>query len=472
MSADRHTGAVSGMAMQGPAKGNAGERLWLLRPTVGEMRTRMASLLTRRSPVLSMADQVLASGGNFATSVLIARILGLEAFGWYALIWIAILFAMALQLGAVVSPMMSIGNKLTERQARRYLSVVVLHEAAFCLATMAFIALVCAVLIAPGAGLSAGTVALAAAAGGAYVAQDFARRLMFTRGRPHLALLIDIVHQGLRNGALLILLIFGTRLGLDADLGTDLDTGLDTILAILGAAALVSVLLAVPFAGPFHFRRHAIGSVTARQWRSGRWLSASGLLMWLATNSSLIVTGAVLGPVAVAGLRTAMTVVGALNVLREGLENILPQLTARRYASGGEAALKRTVVLVSIAVFGVGAMLSAVLMMYGEAALRVIYGAEFAAYGYVLSWLSLTFPLALLNLTMGCAFRALERTSMLFAGVGTAAAVSLVAIYPAVALFGVPGAVAVIVLAELAITLVFLVKIRGALFVARPGPAA
>eukprot|EP01042_Synura_sphagnicola_P026716 gene26716-34511_t len=72
------------------------------------MRSRLLAL---RGPALSFGDQALSSACNFLTTILLARALGREAFGLYTMVWLALFFAMSLQLGLIVSPMMSIGTK-------------------------------------------------------------------------------------------------------------------------------------------------------------------------------------------------------------------------------------------------------------------------------------------------------------------------------------------------------------------------
>ena len=75
---------------------------------------RVSRLAPRFRPVLNrdhltvlvpLGDQILVSASNFATTALVARCLGLEAFGLYATVWIAISLTFTVQLGLIVSPM-------------------------------------------------------------------------------------------------------------------------------------------------------------------------------------------------------------------------------------------------------------------------------------------------------------------------------------------------------------------------------
>ena len=59
----------------------------------------------------ALLDQLLVSGTNFLTIVLIARYAGVEEFGLFAIFWIFIQFSITLQMSLIVYPMMSIGPK-------------------------------------------------------------------------------------------------------------------------------------------------------------------------------------------------------------------------------------------------------------------------------------------------------------------------------------------------------------------------
>ena len=125
-----------------------------------------------RRPAMSFGDQAFCSICNFLTTVLLARMLGLEGFGLYAMIWLPIYLAMSLQLGLIVSPMMSIGGKLSKGEAESYFGTVLLHELAFLAVSAVAIGGVAAALSLSDPRFS-GTVLPAAAMAAAYLAPGF-----------------------------------------------------------------------------------------------------------------------------------------------------------------------------------------------------------------------------------------------------------------------------------------------------------
>jgi O-antigen/teichoic acid export membrane protein len=399
-----------------------------------------------RAPIVTLADQVLVSGCNFVGTALIARGLGLESFGWYTLIWIAVLFASSLQLGMIVSPMMSIGAKQHDRDADRYFGVVVIHEMIFsCLAAVAIYIVV--IWMALPSGTPAIVPLAAGAAGGAYLAQDFTRRCLFARLCAHAVFITDAVNQL-------------TKLALIAWIWRGRALDIETTFWVLAASAAVSVATGSLFSGTLHFDKKQFWPITKRQWRSARWLTGTAIMQWATSNSPFVITGSLLGPAAVGALRAATTILGVINISREAIENILPQRAGRALATGGPPALRSLLIATALLSMGFGVLVVLALSVFGGNVLKLVYGPGFAQYGFVVGLLSLAFPLWLLNLTLICGFRALERTMPVFAAASAATALNLLLMYPAVLVFGVSGAIGVMVASDFLVAMILLYRIQ------------
>ena len=74
-------------------------------------RLRLSALFARlsrgRGPI-ALADQMMVSAANFAGGIVLVRGLGLEEFGKYSIAYSLLLFANALQMSFVASPMLNI----------------------------------------------------------------------------------------------------------------------------------------------------------------------------------------------------------------------------------------------------------------------------------------------------------------------------------------------------------------------------
>jgi O-antigen/teichoic acid export membrane protein len=399
-----------------------------------------------RASVVTLADQVLVSGCNFVGTALIARGLGVETFGWYTLIWIAVLFAGSLQLGMIVSPMMSIGAKQHDQNADRYFGVLVVHEIIFCALSAIAISVVVLWLALPSATpamvpLAAGT------AGGTYLAQDFTRRLLFARLHAHAVFVMDAVNQF-------------TKLLLIAWIWRSEAADIASTLWILAASAAASVLTGSLFVGTVQFDKRQFWPITQRQWRSARWLTGTALMQWASSNAPFVIMGSLLGPMAVGALRAATAILGVINISREAIENILPQRAGRALAAEGLPGLRSVLLTTALLSIGFGTLVVLALSIFGGTVLTLIYGPGFAQYGFVVALLSLAVPLWLLNLTLICGFRALERTMPVFAAALAATTFNLSLMYPAVQVFGVSGAIGVMVASDFLVTVILLYRIQ------------
>lgn len=403
---------------------------------------RTKALMSRvRAPALSFGDQAFASICNFLTTVLLGRSLGLEAFGLYAMLWLPVYLAMSLQLGLIVSPMMSIGTKESGRTADSYFTVMLVHQFVYVVAVTAAISGILVVMTETTPQLDGIGLPMAAAAG-SYLCQDFMRRYLFARRRPGSVFVIDIVNQALKVGALALLW------------HTGLMSIHNALWAVAGAATL-STFCGLFRLGPLCWDWSDFRETTARQWRSARWLVLTATGQWAVGYSGVLVTASLFGPRIVGALRATQSLLAMGNMVREALENIVPPLVGKAMAESGLAGLKRMLVLVLLGSAAIGGAGLLVLALFGPWLLHLLYGSEMLEFDWLIVWYSLIFPIALLNVALYCAYRAMERTRSIFVATLASAGFNILAIYPAGVMFGVAGVIAVSVTAEL-ITLVVL----------------
>jgi len=364
--------------------------------------------------------------------------------------WLPLHFAMSLQLGLIVSPMMSIAEKRDRAEVDAYYSVVGIHQLIY--VPVAAAAIFGALTFVTASSSPLHDIALpAAVAGACYLSQDFLRRCLFARRRPLALLLFDIIN-------------FGLRLGILAALWHEDLISTGSALWVLAAAAAASAMCGLGIAGPFRWKPDTFWAVTRRQWRSARWLVLTEAVQWMLGNSGLVVTAGLFGPRILGALRVAQSLLSVMNVAREALENIMPPLAAKALAESGPPGLRHVLsralfvaVLISIAaVSGLG--------LFGPWLLHRLYGPEILEFSWVILWSSLSFPTALMTVVLSCAFRTLEQTRSIFLAVLAGAGFNLVAVFPAAAVFDVAGLIAVTLLSQLIV-----LAVLAALVIRIPG---
>lgn len=387
------------------------------------------TLLTRYSRVnWALADQSMVSGANFVTTIVLARYLGIEEFGRFALVWMAVLFVNSLQHAMVNMAMMSIGPKQAEAGLPAYYGAVFAQQAVFAVLSFVLLglgALACDALF-PAWGLSGLALPLAFA-GFAFQMQDFLRRYFFTRGRPGAAMATDAVSYLGQLVLLLVLFLF-------------VEFHSAGVLWIVGgtsgaAAALALFAIERPVWSAVVFRE-----VLARHWRFSRWLTASALMRWMSGNFFIIAAAAVLGSPAAGALKAAQNIVGGLHVLFFGLENVIPIRAAEIH---GENRPDRFVAYILKSGLGLGMATLAVclvLAVLSEPILRLAYGEVYADAAWVLRWLCVAYVVTSLSLTLRHGLQALERTAYLFASNAVATVATLITVFPLIELFGIVGA--------------------------------
>ena len=68
-------------------------------------------IISRTSNYLVFMDQGLVSGVNFLMTLLLARFMGLENFGLFALGWMLVLFFSSVQIAFIISPLFTLYPK-------------------------------------------------------------------------------------------------------------------------------------------------------------------------------------------------------------------------------------------------------------------------------------------------------------------------------------------------------------------------
>lgn len=392
----------------------------------------------------ALTDQAMVSGVNFFTSILLARFLGLSAFGVFTLAWMVVLFVNSIQFALVSSPMMTIGPKQADDEQPAYYGAVLVQQFIFSLSSSVLLlaGIAASALLFPEWGIEPLIWPLATVSW-TFQMQDFMRRYFFTRGRYPIAFINDSI----------------SYLGQLALLAWLTHTATLTSASVLWAMALTSFLAMVH--GALHFSRiqivSAICSATIhRHWHFSKWLTASALLQWLSGNLFNVAAGSVLGAAAVGALRAVQNIVSINHILFQGLENIVPSQASRHFSSGGAPALSRYLITVTVsAAVPVFAILGLALAS-PKFWLNLVYGAEYVAFGFVMKWYAGVYVFMLFALPLRCGLRAIENTRPIFRAYLFMSVFSTFCAIPAAKYLGLQGVVAGIM-----ITYIILVLITG-----------
>jgi O-antigen/teichoic acid export membrane protein len=384
--------------------------------------------LRHREVNWAIADQALVSGINFTVTLLLARVLGLEEFGWFAVVWMIILSIKRLQYALILAPVQSIGAKYDARGNHAYFTSVLVQQAGFAVVTASLV-LLCAWMASftfPSWGRHQLALPMAAAAFTDQM-QEHLRRWFFSHARERAAFLIDVVSYA---GRLLVILWWVT-------LSEALQ--LREVLWAIAVAGGVSGLCGLVLQDRWEWDVQAVRDITARHWGFAKWLVASALVESAAQYVMTLVAGAVLGVTAVGAIRATQNVLAPIYVMNLALNNVVPAQASRVYEANGRSGMTKYLTKVAFSAGGAALLIAFVACAAPEVWLRLLYGTKYTTFSNLVYWQAGMFVSATLILPVSAALRALENTRPMFISKGVQAAFALATCYWLASGFGLTG---------------------------------
>lgn len=284
----------------------------------------------------ALADQCVVSAANFLTIYLFARYLDTAHFGAFMLAYVGLQLLTGMQGAFLTQPHNVLAAALAPAEYRRFTGAVLVMQASAC--ALVGLVLACAGwVIAASWSSAAGSVVIALGlAAVPWLAQEFVRRALYTRGESRAAAHNDLLTYGLQlAGALLLASWWSERASPEA------------ALAVLGASSVAGVAL-----GSRQLRGHVSFSdgfaATLRRtwqevWHFGKWLTGQNLLVWLGGQGDTWIVGLLLGAEQVGLYRAATHLANVMNIVRQAAVSYLPSRGSLAYHHGGAAGLSQWV---------------------------------------------------------------------------------------------------------------------------------
>lgn len=374
-----------------------------------------------------LADQVIVSGVNFFTGILIARVLGIEDFGRFTLIWMIVLFVSSIQMAIIISPMMSVAPKQSKIMLPFYFGAMVSQQLIFSVLSLISIALGIKLSIYFYPEWNINTLLLPILVATLFFqVQDFIRRVFFVQGRRIAAFFNDVLSY---LGQILLIIYFSFMGSLDIEL----------VLWVVAVTSAVAVIVGIILFGEVCWSYTVFVSTFKRHWKSARWMTGSVLLQWLSGNLFIVAAASILGVAAVGALKVAQNIMAVTHVFFQALENIVPTQAGVYLHKSGKSEMLRYLLRVALWGGGVMLMLSLFVSVWPDILLVSIFGQDYQGYGYVLQFYAVIYLIAFFALPLRMGLRAMEETSPIFIAYLITAVFSLLSAKPIVEQFGLLG---------------------------------
>jgi O-antigen/teichoic acid export membrane protein len=317
------------------------------------------------SHLWSLGDQALVSGSNFITGVLLARLMGLEAFGAYVVAQAYLLYANTFQASLVVSPMMTaIPAETDERIQRRLIRGFFGYTILVLCITLAGVQLLAWLLGLWSEHLSLGKLAwpLLFAMGG-FQLQDWLRRALYIKAANRAVFFSDLLAYG---GQLVGLawLWYGSNL-----------TPITALLALAITFAFSALATALS-----HGIRPDPGEaavVIKQHWRTSRNFLVTWQLQWLGSQGVILLGAGMIGQQAAGAIRAAQNLLGPINVAFQWMDNVVPVRAALHLRDSGQRALVAYLGRIGVVGGVVLGLFSLALLPIDEWLMVLLYGEEY-----------------------------------------------------------------------------------------------
>lgn len=378
---------------------------------------------SRRRGALTLTDQIVSSGSNFATGVAVARLSGISQFGQYMIVVVFWLVIVGLHRALVTEPMVVTSRDADDLRAR--LADGLAAEVVYGLLACVVVAAGGALALAGGFSLGGPVLALAPWLPGLLV-QDYWRAMAFQQGRPGMALANDLVFVAVQAVAVIGFALLGWR----------------TVGYMIAAWGLGGMAGAV-----FGFRRFPAVSgaadgraMLARLWPQSRWILADFASGYLTEQANLLLAAALLSRVDFGGFRAAYTLIGPILILLLAEMSLgLPGAT-RRAGDDDPEALHHYAQRLSAVTFACVTAYGVLVILAGSHLLRLVYGPAFTTFSPLVTLSAVAYMIASLSTGQGIALKAGARMTLVWRARLVVGAVSLTSLFVLVEWLGVVGA--------------------------------
>lgn len=371
------------------------------------MRWIHQMLQSSQMPVL--AGQAFLSGGGLLLQLGLARFLGPDSFGRYALLILYAYLLISICNALIIQPLQVSYAAVSNKPA--YLGFALCMQSVavlLCILPSAFLFLYFPAFIGGTEGFPLSGLLYIAA----FLFQDFFRKVFLAQSRSGVALVCDILSALGPLLALAFLVLADIR-------------ELRYCLFILSVSLAPSFLFGILYLGFQITWPSGWGSYFTLHFRQGFWLILSAVVQWASSHILIISSGLWLGAAALGAFRLVQSLFGVLNIVLQTFENyVLPRASALCIESPGRAIDYLRGVSVRYAL-PFGAVLAALFASSG----RVIGwagGSAYEGYGYVVKGMSLLYGLILLSYPLRILIRIQLMNRSFFAGYVAAFLFSLV----------------------------------------------
>lgn len=327
---------------------------------------------------LTLLDQAVVSATGFLTGVIVGRLCGKQEFGLFLLGQTIIWFVMEFQNVLILSPYTFYRSRFSGAPLELYSGSTLLHQLSMAGLGMLGLMVAGIVLTCFGGPQDLAPIIWMLAAVSVFILfREYCRRFCFAGLDIKSALAID--------SGVFVLQLAG--LAFLASVGLLSAWGAFGVIGMAGGLASVGWFLSVRRA--FAFSRSQALADLRQNWSFGKWVLGDNLLEFASFHLYPWILAAYYGTQAVGVLAACQAIIALAKPFLQGSINFLAPNTARVYAESGFGALRRYVVKNTIIMALVMSLFCAVIAVWGDGIMTLIYGTQYGGHSVIITILAL-----------------------------------------------------------------------------------
>jgi len=390
-------------------------------------RDLLAMVLDRHA-FLSISNQLIISGTNFAVGIVAARVLGVSEFGLFSVILMISMFIGTVEHTLLTLPMMTLAGNRARRSPSYFASIACLGIAASAIG-----AVVCVLFIAGYSLLRSEPISLGLMLSGA--AMTFFRNVQI---RVRLVLFANKKGMfSMRLEALRVSVIFLGGVAIYA-LGIAVTT--PVLFWLFAIASLAAIAPALPQMIAHRVRRDLFRSVLGRHWPIASWILLMLIIGMGQEQAIWVIIGVKLGDQAVGGLRAAQYLLGVSHFVLFALENYMPRRAAEEMRHTGLQGLVRYLSYQSLFLGVASLFVILPIVIFAQPLLALVLGQDYSVYAPIMRIFAIMYLCVIQRTIWIFYLRSVERTRSVFASYIGSSLVAIVTIFPAMHYLGIAGA--------------------------------
>jgi len=378
--------------------------------------------------LVAIIDQVLVSGVNFFTGLLLARYMSPVQYGVFVLIYSVFLFVNVLQSSLITQPMLVLVSPLEGIKVKQHITSTYMIQILLTTFILSLI-LIGGVLTRYWFGkILFGEIIAFLLAILTFQGQEFFRQVLFTRFEYWKALLTDLASYGLQLGGIIALYKLGILT-------------IKNTFGVMGITSAVAMIYGISLCRKYLTQDIKYWKVVLREnWNFGKWILSQALTRYFSGQLFVFAIALIIGVGGTARFQASCVIFGPVNILIRGSSNYLIPWFSKKFSQESKSPFSRNLFMTFMLWVFIFGILCLIIALLAPHLLTIFYKDKYIEEVWTVRILAVAFFISASAQYVEFGARAMRRPDLGFWSHIVGLAITVALIWPLLVNFDVRGA--------------------------------